>query len=222
MSAAAVHGTRWLDPQAPAEMICSEHVRSVPGIVVRRARIVETCVVDGMVVTTPARTAFDLARHSEPERAVELVDALCNATGLKVTDVEHLSEIHRGVHGIGKVSRVLGLADGGAASIPETHTRLLLMRAGLPRPETQIEIFDGLDFVARADMGWPRWRVLVEYDGAHHWTDPAQRTLDIDRYAVLPTMGWTVIRVGADLLYRRPDVLVERVRCALRAAGALI
>lgn len=92
----------------------------------------------------------------------------------------------------------------------------------MPRPETQIEIFDDAGFVARADMGWKEWRRLVEYDGVQHWTDPAQRTLDIDRYARLPELGWTVIRVGADLLYRRPHVLVERVRRALRAAGASV
>lgn len=73
---------------------------------------------------------------------------------------------------------------------------------------------------SRADLGWKHWRVLVEYDGSHHWTDPAQRASDIERYALLPELGWTVIRVGADLLYRRSGVLVERVREALRRAGA--
>lgn len=97
---------------------------------------------------------------------------------------------------------------------------LLLVRAGLPVPETQVEVFDGPTFVARADLGWRQWRVLIEYDGAHHWTDRNQRTRDIDRYAVLPDPGWTVIRVGADLLYRGPQVLIERVRRALHRAGA--
>lgn len=100
--------------------------------------------------------------------------------------------------------KVLEIADGGAASPPKTHTRLLPMRAGLPRSENRIEILDEVGFVARADRGWKRWKVLVEYDGAHHWTDRKQRTLDIGRYALLPELGWTVIRVGAGLLYHRP------------------
>lgn len=220
VSAAAVHGTRWLDPDAAAELVRSDHVRSAPGISVRRAPKLDTCVVDGMFATTPAQTAFDLARRMPFDRAVETIDALCNATGLKVPEIEELATRSKGAHGIGAVPRVLALVDGGAASPPETHTRLLLVRAGLPPPETQIEIFDGDVFVARADMGWKQWRVLVEYDGVQHWTDPTQRTRDIDRYAVLPELGWTVIRVGADLLYRRPKVFVERVRRALGAAGA--
>lgn len=218
MSAAAVHGTRWLDSSAPAELARSDHVRSVPGIVVRKAADLETCVVDGMVVTPPARTGFDLARRND--RRVEVLDALCNATGLKVAEIEAVAARNKGARGLASVPRLLELVDGGAASPPETHTRLLLLRSGLPRPETQVEVFDGLDFVARADMGWKEWRVLVEYDGVHHWADADQRTRDIDRYTILAELGWTVIRVGADLLYRRPDVLVERVRRALRRAGA--
>src|SRR5690606_30605971 len=88
VSAAAVHGTRWLDPDAAAELVRSDHVRSVPGISVRRAPKLETCVVDGMVATTPAQTAFDLARRMPFDRAIETVDALCNATGLKVREIE--------------------------------------------------------------------------------------------------------------------------------------
>ncbi|MBS9374732.1 hypothetical protein [Rhodococcus sp. B50] len=135
-----------------------------------------------MVVTTPEQTAFDIARRAELDRAVEILDALCNATGLKVPEIEELSRRNKGAHGIASVKPVLDLVDGGAASPPETRTRLCLIRAGLPSPETRIEVFDDTGFVARADMGWRQWRVLVEYDGAHHWTDPTQRTRDIDRY----------------------------------------
>ncbi|MGW0018950.1 endonuclease domain-containing protein [Rhodococcus sp. NPDC003382] len=221
LSAAAMHGSRWIDPHAPAELLRDGHVRSVPGIVVRTARDVETCAVDGMTVTSPAQTGYDLARRHRPTVAcIEMLDALCNATGLKVRDIQGVAATHRGDRGVGGLDRILALVDGGAASPPETHTRLLLIRAGLPAPETQIEVFDGDRFVARADLGWKQWRVLVEYDGSHHWTDPAQRTSDIERYALLPELGWTVIRVGADLLYRRSGVLVERVRETLRRAGA--
>jgi enamine deaminase RidA (YjgF/YER057c/UK114 family) len=222
VSAAAVHGTRWLDPKLPAEIIRPGKLRSTPGIVVHNISEAETCVVAGITVTTPARTGFDLARRDDLDRCIENLDSLCNATGLKISEIEAVAAQHKGARNLVSMRKVLDLADGGAASPPETHTRLLLVRAGLPRPETQIEIFDDSGFVARADMGWKQWMVLVEYDGAQHWTDRVQRTLDIDRYALLPELGWTVIRVGADLLYRRPDVLVERVRRALRRAGASV
>ncbi len=70
----------------------------------------------------------------------------------------------------------------------------------------------------RVDMGWREWKVAVEYDGIQHWTDGRQRAWDIDRIAILESMGWVVIRVSADML-RRPDVIIARVTAKLRAAG---
>ncbi|MEV0335766.1 DUF559 domain-containing protein [Nocardia sp. NPDC050717] len=115
------------------------------------------------------------------------------------------------------------LVDPGAESPPESLTRLSIVRSGLPAPETQIVVRDEAgDFVARLDMGWRQWRVGVEYDGAHHWTDPAQRTKDIDRSAILADLGWRIIRVSASLLYRRPHIFLDRIHSALAARGALI
>ncbi|MFE1595280.1 endonuclease domain-containing protein [Nocardia sp. NPDC058705] len=69
-------------------------------------------------------------------------------------------------------------------------------------------------------MGWKQWRVAVEYDGAQHWTDPKQRTKDIDRHAALTEHGWHIIRVSADLLHNRPHTLLTRVHTALTSRGA--
>lgn len=58
--------------------------------------------------------------------------------------------------------------DGGAQSPYETRTRLVLLAAGLPRPDTQLVVRDRGRFVARLDMGWAAWKVAVEFDGAQH------------------------------------------------------
>ena len=64
MSAAALHGSRWIDAELPAELIRREAC-DVRGIVIHRGRLRddEICVVHGMPVTTPARTAFDIGRR---------------------------------------------------------------------------------------------------------------------------------------------------------------
>jgi very-short-patch-repair endonuclease len=110
------------------------------------------------------------------------------------------------------------LADGGAESPQETRVRLVLVGAGLPKPETQIPF---RDLHIRVDMGWREWKVAVEYDGLQHWTDSRQRSWDIERSALLDTAGWVVIRVSAGML-KRPEVIVERVRAKLRAAGCAV
>jgi very-short-patch-repair endonuclease len=69
-------------------------------------------------------------------------------------------------------------------------------------------------------MGYRESKVGIEFDGAQHWTDPAQRTADIDRYAELASLGWRIVRVSSDRLRYRPEVVVARVCAALRDAGA--
>ena len=56
--------------------------------------------VDGMAVTSAARTAFDIGRRLELVSAIQRVDALMNATDLKVSDIESVAALHPGVRGI--------------------------------------------------------------------------------------------------------------------------
>ena len=221
LSAAALHRTLWIDDWLPAEL--NRRSRDKARNIVLHSDGLwsdEVCTRDGIQMTTPARTAFDLGRRKGLLNAVIRLDALANATGLKTADVELLADRHRGARGTVQLRHALSMVDGGAESPWETKTRLVLVRGGLPRPETQIEVLtDWGAVLARLDMGCPEWKVAVEFDGAHHWTDSAQRTRDIDRIAELEESGCQIVRVSADLLRNRPQVVVERARRALFAAG---
>lgn len=181
----------------------------------------EVVEVDGMPVTSPARTAFDLGRWTSSRlHAVQRLDALANATDVKINDVEALMAEHRGTRGLVRLRAVLPLVDGGSESPQETRTRLVLIDAGLPTPQTQIKVLDDYgDFVARIDMGYEDLRVGIEYDGPQHWTDPEQRARDIDRYSGLLDLGWTIIRVSGELLRHRQSTFIARVVAAMHAAG---
>ena len=221
-SAAALYGTEWIDPQLPAELY-RRNGKPVDGIVIHRDELFddETCPVRGIPATTPARTAFDLGRRDRRLRALIAVDALANATRLQSPDVLPLLERHRGVRGLVQLREVLDLMDSGAESPQETRTRLLLIDAGLPRPQTQIVVRDDYGVpLARIDMGWEEFLVGVEYDGAQHWTDPGRRNRDIEKYAQLDYRRWRIVRVNNELLRYRPSVIVARTCRALQAAGA--
>lgn len=222
-SAAALLGTAYIDADEPAAIALPRHRRTPPGITVVQAELDrgERCEVDGYPVTTPPRTAFDLARLLPRDHAIPTLDALCRATGLHPATALSCADSHQGMRGCARARVVLGLVDPGAESPQESRTRLLLIDHGLPAPTTQIVVrcADG-EFLARLDMGWEKWRVAVEYDGAQHWTDTAQRTRDIDRLALLAEHGWQVVRVGADLLRNRPYIVIDRVLAALEANGA--
>jgi hypothetical protein len=223
LSAAAVLGTKWLDAGEPAELRRSNR-HAPPGIVIRSYDLDdrEVFVRNGIRITTPERTAFDIGRSMSVNRSIPILDALSHATNFKVADVVSHAVARPGSRGIRRLQSVSKLVDGGAESPQESRVRLLLVAAGLPRPETQIEFTDESGMARiRVDMGWREWRVAVEYDGVQHWADRYQRSWDIDRIAILEAMGWAVVRISAEML-SRPEVIVERVRSKLRAAGCSI
>jgi hypothetical protein len=224
LSAAAFHGSLWIDAGLPAELN-QRHRHKTKGIVLHSDRLGddEVCVVDGVPATTPARTAYDLGRRRGLEMAVVRLDALMQATHLKPIDVAVLADRHSGARGIVQLREAIGLSDAGSESPQETRTRLVLTSAGLRPKRTQIEVFDCFGvFIGRIDMGWDEWLVGVEYDGEQHWTNPEVRTGDIERQARLEAQGWRIVRVSADMLRHRRQVIVERTRNALLAAGAPI
>lgn len=224
LSASALHGAKWVGPETPVELIHTN--RRPPRLVsvhTDQLRLGETQLVLGLPTTTPARTAFDIGRRYAFVPAVQRIDALMNATDVKVEDVQAVMLEHRGSRGLRKLTKVLDYVDGGSESPYESLTRVTLVSNGFPRPQTQIRVLDeGGWVIARVDMGWPDWRVCVEFDGAQHWTDPAQRTKDVERYARLPELGWHVVRVTASMLHNSPEAFLGRVGAALAARGCRI
>lgn len=218
-SAAAVLGSRWLDVSEPAELIRPNR-RAPRGISVHSDVLSDrdVCRVGDMRVTTPARTAFDIARRQPLLAAVPRIDALLRVSGCNVLDARAVMDRNPGVRGVRKAAEALHLADAGAESPPESLTRILVIAAGLPRPVTQILIRDDYGHpIYRLDMGWAEFKVAIEYDGAQHWTDPAQRARDIDRLEFLAAQGWTIIRISGTQLYDQPRLVVNRVAKALGA-----
>jgi hypothetical protein len=162
-----------------------------------------------MRVTTPERTALDLASRFPLGPAVAAVDALIQATELKLAGVDQLVERYRGRRGIKAARAALQLVDGGAQSPKETWLRLLLIRAGFPRPQTQIVVRNEWGWrEAYLDMGWEDIQVAIEYDGDQHRSDRRQYVKDIRRTEMLERYGWIVVRVVAE---DHPDDIIRRV-----------
>lgn len=199
-SASALHGARWVDGQQPAELIYqNRHAPTYVRTWADRIEDDEIAMVRGMPVTSPARTAFDLACRNPVGSAVAAIDALARATRLKVADAELIAERYKGHRNIRRARRALNLVDAGAQSPRETWLRLLVIEAGYPRPETQIPVYGEYgELVAVVDMGWEDVKIALEYEGEHHRTDRRQLRRDIERYEALDDMGWITIRVMAE------------------------
>ena len=217
-SAAAIHGAKWLDPRAPAELLYAN--RRPPNGIHTWADAVPTdelVVVDGMTVTTVARTAFDLARRTPGDAAVAAVDALLRATRLPQADAESLLAAHRGDKGIRRARAVLELVDGGSQSPRETWLRLLIVRAGFPPPQTQVPVRNEYGVViAHLDMGWEDEKIGLEYEGAHHRLSREQFAYDIRKHEQVREAGWRVLRVTS---MDAPATVLNRL-AELRASRA--
>lgn len=189
-TAAALYGVRPIDDNAPIELIASAR-RPQPGFVVRDERI------DGDEVnarawaplTTPARTALDVARRMRLQEAVVCLDILSAKTDVSAEDVAPLEARYEAARGMGSAHRAIRLMDGGARSPDETRLRLSLIDAGLPRPRTSIPIRDRRwdDVIG---MGWPDARVGVEC-GEHR----RGLVCDVEFRDLLSRLGWRLIEV---------------------------
>ncbi len=167
-------------------------------------------------VTTPARTAFDLARHLPRGQALASLDALMRAAPFVIDDVLLLDGRYPRARGLRQLRELLPLVDGGAESPRETWLRLVLVDAGFPTPRTQIPVYSRWRLIARLDMGWEGVRVAAEYDREQHRSDRGQYVRDLRRHRALSRLGWIIVRVIAE--DREADV-IERVTRALRSRG---
>jgi very-short-patch-repair endonuclease len=212
-SASALHGAKWVDHQAPAQLLY-EHRRPPAGIRTWSDQIAEDelQLVSGVPTTTAARTAFDIACRNSVGNAVAAVDALARATRFNVADAQVLANRYKGHRNVRRARRALTLIDAGAESPRETWLRLLLIDAGYPRPQTQIPVYGEYgELVALLDLGWEDVKIALEYEGDHHRTDRRQFHRDIARYEALPDLGWITVRVTAEDM---PGGILRRVAAA--------
>lgn len=218
-SAAALHGARFIGPEIPA-YICDRYCRGERGVVVWRDTPAddEVCRIGEMLLTTPLRTAVDLARKLPEDVAVAAIDALARAARLTVADIELAAARHTGQRGILQARKTIALVDPKAGSPRESALRLLIIRSGLPKPESQHSIYNEYGaLLGVVDFAWPELKIAVEYEGGHH-TDPEAVRRDIARIESMVEAGWLVIRVTV----RDPaGVVLRRLINARASRGAV-
>ncbi|GAB2734434.1 hypothetical protein ACX801_02050 [Arthrobacter bambusae] len=185
----------------------------------------EVIELDGVRLTSPARTWLDLAHvmsiddiiaagdsivvehdenHPRPRQALATVDEL-----------KAIVAAHPGMRGVRKARLALDLVRVGADSPRETQMRLILLHAGLPEPTLNHVIFNEWGAPALwPDAAYVKERISLQYEGSHHG-EAEQYKRDIRRQALTERLGWREVRVHHDdLLGPRPEV-VDKVRRAL-------
>jgi very-short-patch-repair endonuclease len=190
-----------------------------PGIRSRAAHLDPDDVIEvmGIPVTSPVRTAFDLARRRDLIEAVVGVDAMLNRGGCDLAELAAYVDDHPGWRGVRWAKETLRHVEPKAESPMESRQRMRLVLGGLPRPEAQYTLYDvnGL-FVARLDHGYEKWRVSPEYDGDPH---KDRWRYDNERQQAIRDLGWWHRRYTSYSIGSGWGRMVAEVRAALLERG---
>lgn len=218
-SAAEFLGASCAPLRAPAEVAVTAvqpGPRSRREVRIRRDVVHPDDLVDvaGVRVTSRMRTAFDLARWLPPTEGVVAVDALARGS-FDPNLLLNFTVRSPGLRGVRKVLDALTWCDARSGSPPETRLRLLLVRAGLPRPVPQHPVVDRHRRILWLDLAYPEQRLGIEYDGGDHFATPEAARADAQRHTRLVALGWRVLRYTAEEMRREPERIVAEVRHAL-------
>ncbi len=183
---------------------------------VRVRRVAELPALRGAVL---APIAALVAARTE----LDLLDLVVAGDWLVQAKQATLDEVRsglRGAQGRGcrRARRAGELVRAGAESPRESRLRLVIVLAGLPEPETNVELGDEWFFIGRVDLYLRAWNIAVEYEGDQHRTDARVFGHDLQRYEQLAASGVLVIRVSKTHL-RRPREVVARIHAALVSRG---
>lgn len=178
------------------------------------------CLIDGVRVTTPVRTAVDLACKLPRREAAAALDAFARDHGVTVAEMNRLLSRYRRRRGVIQARELVQLTDPRSESSGESWTRLEIHDHGLPGPQPQFWVLvDGVP-VYRLDLAYPKAKVLVEYDGEDFHTSPADRAHDKERREFLRRRGWHVIVVTkASFAAEALDAWISELRQVLRERG---
>lgn len=193
----------------------------------------EVVTVDGVRVTSPARTWLDLAALMGVDELIALGDSFVVSHGPEfpsprtalttVAGLERMVASHAGVRGMKTARLALPEIRVGADSPQETKMRLLLARSRFGEPVLNHVIYNEWGQPAVwPDAAYVREKVSLQYDGGHHG-EPEQYRRDIKRQALTERLGWREIRVSKEDLEGDRPLLLEKVRAAMpreRTVGA--
>lgn len=186
---------------------------------------------DDIMITSLARTAWDVARGSSLEGAVITLDSALRARPDLEPALQATHARSRHHPGARTARFALALADGRAANGGESYARVQLYRYHVPSPELQVPILDHAgNEIGIVDFAWDGDRHVAEFDGKikyQRYVKPGESPSDVvfrekQREDAIRNTGRGMTRfVWGDLHRSRVSTTMAKLRAALQNSRRL-
>jgi very-short-patch-repair endonuclease len=174
-------------------------------------------VLDGIPVTSPARTLIDLATTAGERRLEAAVNA---ADKLDLIDPEALRAELDQRAGVPGAPALRALLDRDTLRLTDSELERRFLRlvrsAGLPLPQTGARLGP-----FTVDFHWPDLGLVVETDGLRYHRTPSQQASDRRRDQVLTAQGMVVLRFTHAQVVDEPERVIAALRDVARRLGRL-
>lgn len=202
-------------PRGPGTITCAH---------VHRATLYadDIVLIDGVPVTSIARTLIDLGRHRPTACGVAAIDHALHNGMVTMAELEQVMLRCWNWPGIRRAQRAVRLADARSESPLESISRLTLGWLRLPAPEPQVLAIDERGYPAgRLDFYWDEYGVAGECDGKGKYrNDPDAFDKDKHRQELLEDHRVVFARWGWDEPRRHPQLLRAKVLGAFERGRA--
>lgn len=220
-AAAALHG--WSESKRLEVSVSPRRRKRLPGVVVHEVGDLsreDVTLVDGIPVTSVARTLIDLAGVLPADQVEELLDEALRRRKATISWLKsRVAALRRpGRRGIAVIERLVAERDQkgrGPESRFERKLLRLIRRAGLPEPVCQYEIWYGGRVVARPDFSYPDLRLAIEADGYDSHSTLTDWQHDLERGNELELLGWMPLHFTWHDVEKRPHYVASRIAAAI-------
>jgi hypothetical protein len=155
----------------------------------------EIMTVGDVRVTTPIRTACDIACLRGRRRALGTLDAFRATYGLTEAALTAMLPRYAARRGVTQLRELIPLSRDGVDSQPESWIRIDIHDEGYPMPAAQVWVWLPGWGRVKVENAWEHLRLAVEYDGEENHSSDEDRSHDEARREALRKAGWIIIVV---------------------------
>jgi len=174
-------------------------------------------VLNGIRVTCPARTLFDIAARVSFKRLerganTALAKKLVTVVAMRRMLTELGKRGRTGTRAFRLLVEKLERARGHPESNLEDDFLTLVVDSGLPEPRLQVDLFDDDGFIGRVDDLWGPQMVIAEVDSDWFHSAPLDEEADALRDKRLRALGYEIVRFSEHQIRRRPEFVIRTLR----------